>query len=227
MFVHYGYEAGKDMKPGVFRANVAIWTGKDSLVTQLLGEIPGSERWGQSVNGVLRGTRPLPLGKQSVIAIGEDRFFVGTADTYEIIIRDLAGRQIGTIRKPSANLATTKADVEFVLQREQAGQSEAAQKRIADSYATMELPKTIPAYTKMLIDSEGLLWVQDYPRGKSAVSRWSVFSPAGAQRAEVLLPANLDLYEVGPDYVLGRYIDPDEQIPQIRTYHLRRAGRRP
>ena len=30
----------------------------------------------------------------------------------------------------------------------------------------------------------------------------------------------LEIYEIGADYVLGRYIDPDEQVPEVRLYGL-------
>ena len=32
----------------------------------------------------------------------------------------------------------------------------------------------------------------------------------------------LEVYEIGNDYVLGRYFDPEEAIPQVKLYVLRR-----
>ena len=226
-FVHYGWTDRKDTKGGIHRGDVDVWTsGADSGIRKVIGRMPGSERWGIVGGGQLRGSRPIPLGKEPVIAISADRIFTGSADTYEIVVNDLAGNRVGTILKPNVNLAATKADIDFVLEREQAGKSEREQKRIADGYATMEFPRTIPAYKELVVDADGLLWVQDYPRAKSPTSRWTVFSPAGAQQAEVLLPAHLEVYEIGRDYVLGKYLDPEEQIPEIRMYSLRRAGPR-
>ena len=226
-FVHYGWTDRKDMKGGIHRGDVDLWTsGPDSVIRRIIGRIPGSERWGQVVGGQLRGSRPVPLGKEPVIGISADRIFVGSADTYEIAVHDLAGNRVGTIRKPNVNLATTKADIDFALEREQAGRSQHEQKRIADGYAAMQFPKTIPAYKKLVVDADGLIWVQDYPRAKSPTSRWTVFSAAGVQQAEVLLPTHLEVYEIGKDYVLGKYLDPDEQIPEIRMYSLRRGSGR-
>lgn len=217
-FVHYGWGPRKGPKPGIHRDSTALWTtGADSAIRRRLGFIPGSERWGHE-----HGSRPLPLGKQSVVAISADRIFVGTADTYAIVVYDTLGRRVGTIRKTGVNLAVTKADIDLALEREIAGQSERQQKATTTEYAIIQFPKTIPAYIRILTDSDGLLWVQDYPRTNSTSSRWTLFTPAGAQRAEVMLPAHLDVYEVGKDYVLGKYIDPDEQIPEIRMYKLRR-----
>lgn len=51
---------------------------------------------------------------------------------------------------------------------------------------------------------------------------WTVFTNTGAQLAEVRLPNNLDVYEIGNDYVLARYMDPEESIPEVRMYRLNR-----
>jgi hypothetical protein len=210
------------MKGGVFRPRVPIWlSGVDSTVRPV-AEMDGSERWGLVVDGKLRGTRPLPLGKQPVLALGTDRFYIGTADSYSITMHDLNGRPIGTFGKPNVQLATTKDDIELAADLEAAGKSDEARARLRKSYDEMQLPKTVPAYLKMLVDSEGAVWVQDYPRAKSAWATWTVFSREGRQLAEVQLPTHLTVFEVGRDYVLGKYVDPVEDIPEIRFYRLRR-----
>jgi hypothetical protein len=38
----------------------------------------------------------------------------------------------------------------------------------------------------------------------------------------VTMPSALEVYEIGRDYVLGRYVDPDESVPEVRLYTLRR-----
>ena len=222
MFVHIGWENRADMKGGVFRSRVPLWLSGVDSTARPAGDMLGSERWGLVVDGKFRGTRPLPLGKQPVIAIGTDRFYTGSADTYTITMHDLTGRIIGTFSKPNVQLATTNADIERAVDMEAAGRSDDERARLRKSYDEMQLPKTVPAYLRMLVDSEGMVWVQDYPRGRSTWSTWTVFSREGLQLAEVQLPAHLTVFEIGRDYVLGRYVDPDEDIPEIRYYRLRR-----
>lgn len=41
-------------------------------------------------------------------------------------------------------------------------------------------------------------------------------------RATVPLPTALEVYEVGRDYVLGRYVDADESVPEVRLYAVTR-----
>ena len=220
-FAHFGWESRNDMKGGVFRGNVPLWfSGIDSTVRPF-GSMPGSERWGQVVDGAFRGTRPLPLGKEPVIAIGADRVYTGAADTYEIMMHDLAGKPVGKFGKPGVQLATTKADIDFAIATETAGRPEEAQQRVRKAYAEMELPKTIPAYKAMLVDSEHMVWIRDY-RASTANSTWTVFTRDGKLTSEVQLPTNLTVFEIGRDYVLGKYVDPVEDIPEIRMYRLRR-----
>jgi hypothetical protein len=226
VFAHYGWGDFKKATAGIHRLSVPVWVSNaDSGVRKELATIQGSERWGDAVDGRLRGTRPLPLGRQPVIAIGSDRVFVGTGEKYEILVYDFQGNRLGAIRKPGADIPVTRADIDLELSRELAGATEAAQQRTTKDYATFEFPKMLPAYTKMMVDSDGLLWVADYPRGKGATLRWTIFEQTGKQVSEVLLPAWLEVSEIGRDYVLGKYVDRDDDIPQIRIYRLHRAAR--
>lgn len=223
-FVHYGWEQRPDMKGGAYRPLVPFWISRaDSAVQKLIGTFPGSERYGLVVGGQLRGSRPLPLGKQPDVAVGASRIYIGTADRYEILVFDLQGHPVDTIRKAAGNLETTRADIQNAKEKELASSEQSWHPGIERDYATMPFPKTVPAYTDLVVDSEDHLWVQEFPRVRSPQVRWSVFSPMGSPVAEVLLPADLEVYEVGRDYVLGRFLNAEESIPQVRMYRLRRG----
>ena len=220
-FLHLGWESHNAIKGGVFRSQAPLWTsGIDSTVTPV-GEMAGSERWGLVVDGQVRGTRPLPLGKEPVIAMGSDRFYTGTADTYSITMHALDGRVLGTFGKPGVALSTTNADIDQAIETEAAGRGDDVRARVRATYEKMDLPKTVPAYKAMLVDSEGAVWVRDY-RSRGNQVTWTVFTREGRQLAEVQLPVSLTVFEIGKDYVLGKFIDPVEDIPEIRMYRLRR-----
>jgi hypothetical protein len=224
-FVHLGWEQQRDMKAGVFRSVVPVWTSRaDSLVGRIVDSVPGSERWGLVRDNQLRGTRPLPLGRQPVLGIGQSKIYVGSAERFELRAVSRANQTTTIIQRAESPLAVTKSDVRDAMEREIGNRGESARKGVEDAYAEMTFPATLPAYTDLLVDSEDLIWVRHFPRGTESAARWSVFDSAGALRAEVEVPIYLEVLEIGAGYVLGRYLDPQTAVPQVRLYQLKRAS---
>ncbi len=98
-------------------------------------------------------------------------------------------------------------------------------KRLMQAFDGMPLPSELPPYNRMIVDSEDHLWVQDYPKAGASTVKGTVFEKSGKLLAEVVVPAAFEIYEIyeaGRDYVLGRYLDRDEQILQVRIYSVRR-----
>ncbi|MCC6928411.1 MAG: hypothetical protein IT359_05390 [Gemmatimonadaceae bacterium] len=226
-FAHFGWEPESDTKTGVYRPLVPFWlSGTNPAVRRVFGRFAGSERYGSvATNGVF-GSRPLPLGKQPVVAVGTNRVYLGTGDRYEILVFDFSGKQLAPIRKGGVDLETTSDDIRYAKEREIANSGPRARASVERDYSAMPLPKTVPAYAGLVVDADGHLWVQDYPRGRATTVSWSVFAPDGRLVAEIPLPVHLEVYEIGRDYVLGRFLDPDESVPQIRLYRLNRSMRR-
>lgn len=90
------------------------------------------------------------------------------------------------------------------------------------SYDEITFPSTLPAYTALVVDADDHVWIRPFPRAASATVRWSVFAPTGKLVAEVAVPKHLEVHEIGRDYLLGRFLDPEEGIPQVRQYRITR-----
>ena len=219
LFVHYGWDNSKGQRPGIpFRAPVPVWVAAgDSSSGKLIATVQGSER----VNG-----GPLPLGRETRIAIGTDRIYVGEADAYEIKVFTLDGNPLPAIVKKSAKaVAVTKQDIADDVDRVLAIMGVKFRKSVEEEYESIRMPRTLPPYRELLVDSEQNLWVRDYARSGPVNVLWTVFSKAGKQITEIALPNALEVYEIGKDYVLGRYIDPDAGAPEVRMYRLRTSGK--
>lgn len=217
-FFNYGWERTSSMKAGAFRTAVPFWFSSfDGPPEKSFAEFPGSERWGQEF-----GTRPLPFGKQTSIAISAQRAYVGTAEGYVIKVLDFTGKEVGVIRDAASPTPVTKADIDAAIYAEGGYQSEEVRKRLETHYASMKLPATLPPYNAFVVDALDHLWVQDFPRASIKTVRWSVFTADGRLVGRVQLPTALDVYEVGSDYVLGRYLDADASVPLIHLYKLTR-----
>jgi hypothetical protein len=223
-FVHIGWEKQADMKGGAFRATVPVWTSRaDSAVGRMIDSMPGSERWGLVVDGRMRGTSPLPLGKQPVIGIGRSRILLGASDQFEFRVLSLSGAPTGQLRKGASPRPVTADDATDAFEAQVLQMGEASRARLNQRFSEMTLPKYLPAYSAIIIDGADNAWVREFPRGKSPTAHWSVFSPVNVLIAEVDLPRNLEVYEIGTDYVLGRWYDPAEGVPLVRVYKLNRA----
>src|SRR5688572_27921089 len=86
----------------------------------------------------------------------------------------------------------------------------------------IEFHDTLAAYGALDVDDGPNLWVLDYPIPGTTMTRWSVYDTSRKEIASATLPRYLEVYEIGEDYVLGRYLDPDASIPEVRLYRLRR-----
>jgi hypothetical protein len=212
--VNVGWDSDKNMKPEVNRSLTAYWIARtDSSAPVPLGDMPGSERIGH---------RPYPLGREPRVAIGATRAYVALADSFVVRVFDLTGKALPSLSAPVPRVAATPADLVAEREREIAMMGERARKSTELEYQKIPLPKFLPATRDLIVDSDGNLWVQHYPRAALPTVSWTVFSPAGTVLSTVALPTVMEVYEIGRDYVLGRYIDPDESVPEVRLYPLSR-----
>jgi len=228
-FVHYGWESNEDVpfEGGVFRPLVPFWfSGMDAGVGPVFGSFPGSDRVVRisAATGSPTGTSPRLFGKQTKTAIGSDRVYVGTAEHAEIAVFDLQGRELQSIRLPAVAVSLDRADIEALKERHLALEPPDEHAWVERRFAEHPFPETLPPYAMLLVDSEDYLWVQDYPRAILPTVGWTVFTPDGTPAAQVTLPTHFDVFEIGRAYILGRFLDPLEGIPQVHLYRYSRGG---
>ncbi|HSG80741.1 MAG TPA: hypothetical protein VLC48_00715, partial [Gemmatimonadota bacterium] len=99
------------------------------------------------------------------------------------------------------------------------GGDEVARQAIHQMLISMPFPETLPAYGEYQVDAERNLWVKDFRRPGEEVTRWTVFDPEGAALGVVEMPARFEPYEIGSDFVLGRWRD-ELDIEHVRLYRL-------
>ncbi len=213
-FAMMGSEADQNMKKEPNRSPAAYWLARaDTTTTIPLGSFAGAERIAH---------RPYPLGRDPRVAIGPTRAYVALADSFEVKVFDLQGKPLPSLIARVPRVAATGEDLDAEREREIAMRGEKARKSLELEYATIPLTKFLPATRDLIVDTDGNVWVQHFPRAGAKTVPWTVFSSAGKVLATVALPSPLEVYEVGRDYVLGRYIDPDEAVPEVRLYALTR-----
>jgi hypothetical protein len=226
-FAHYGWDRASH-KPGdpmVYRKPVPFWMGRaDSIVTDVLDSFPGSERMIRlsSQTGLPAGDGPRMFGKQTGIALGSSRLYIGTAEGPHILSMSLPDQAFDTIRLPWTPAPLTEEMIAAEKAVQLATSPSDRHAGIERDFEAEQFPDTLPPYANLLVDSEDMLWVEGYPAGAVRVTVWTIVSTEGRPMARVALPSYLTVFEIGNDYVLGRYIDPIESIPEVRMYRLRR-----
>jgi hypothetical protein len=74
--------------------------------------------------------------------------------------------------------------------------------------------ESLPTYSRLLLDSEGDLWAQS-----GDLSRAAVFDRRGEFAGTIQVPAELQIYQVGPDFVLGVIEGADSQRVQVHRLY--------
>lgn len=183
-----------------------------------LGEFPGIERFDyQGPAGQTYTSRP--RGKVPALALGDERAFIGTADSFEVEVWSLEGVLRQRWRRSFAEQTSRDSDVAdyAAVEDSLAGLLGA----IRQYFPTFPLPETYPAYTRFVLDATDHLWVEHFRTPRAERHLWSVFAPDGEWLGEIEVPPRFEITDVGADYVLGVYRDElDEQ--SVRMYSLSR-----
>jgi len=85
----------------------------------------------------------------------------------------------------------------------------------------MELPSAPPAFQAVQVDRLGWYWTELFDTDEGGPSVWLVFDPAGRAHGMITLPAALEVWVIGGDYVLGRWTD-ELGVEYVRRYGLDR-----
>ena len=83
--------------------------------------------------------------------------------------------------------------------------------------------ETMAAYGRMLVDGTGHLWVEEYLRPGDEQPLWTVFTPEGKMLGDVETPPDLQLVQVGRDFVLGVRKD-QLGVEHVQLYDLIKPG---
>jgi ligand-binding sensor domain-containing protein len=84
-------------------------------------------------------------------------------------------------------------------------------------------PQTIPAFSQLMEDSEGNLWVRHFKmRWSTGPETWSVFAPEGYLLGTVQTPEALQVRQIGTDFIAGIWTD-ELDIRYLRKYALIRS----
>ncbi len=164
----------------------------------------------------------LPFRREGHAAVYGARLLVGNGERYEIRSIDVNGRLVELWRRLGPLRSVTDRDIEqdraalLALAR-----TDERRRTLEQQYAQVPVPDVMPAFSDLLVDSEGNLWVEEYRPRAETRSRFTVFDSLGQIVGAALMPEGLEVLDIGRDYVLGLWRD-EADVEFIHVHSLRR-----
>jgi hypothetical protein len=215
---------------GVWRDTVFISTahiGTEKLDTVL--RIPSTEYLSVSSSGPGGGrtvSRMHPFSYTAAVTLWNGEIVAGTGESWELRVFDPKGRLRQILRRSDHEMIPLEGSPldEYLDEVKAAGYSLVAAQ---ESMRGLPTPRSVPAFSKALVDDVGCLWVQDFaPSGLIGRFRphgWTILRQDGAVIARATTPPGFEPYHIGEGFVLGRFTD-ELQVEHIRLYGLRRTN---
>ena len=204
----------------------AEWAILDSDGTRhaSLGEYPGAE-WLAifDSDGNLEGGRPHPFGRATVGAVWGELVAIGVQDSYEIKAYRTDGSLARIVRRAGDLESPTRADLEAYFARRYANRPDDERISALAEVKDMPLVESFPAFSVILSDLAGNLWVQEYQMPGEEAVVWTVFDPGGRIRGLIETPADLEVFKIGEDYILGRVRD-ELGVEYVQLWSLSRGA---
>lgn len=207
-------------EPGHFHPiNALVKSAADGSAADTLVRVPGSElyRFESSAGGM--ASFRAPFGSNRVAATYGDSVVTAGGTAFEVWLLDERGALKRIMRRRTEPTRVTEADIAALEERllEAAPPHTHADRRRL--FAEWTYPEFKAALDKLLVDSEGNVWVRAFSVDPTTAGEWSVFDPTGRWLGEVETPPGLEIEEIGDDYLVGVWVD-DLDVEYVRLYSL-------
>ena len=167
---------------------------------------------------------PRPLGQTTTMALSSTHLYVGTNDSAVVDRFTLSGARAGRLpvhvsrQRPTARQYDMAIDAHLAFMFP----SMAERREHKSRFTRIPPPEFRPLYGEVIADATGTAWVVisalDEPK-----TRLQVLSDGAGPAAVITLPRSMRLFEIGPDYVLGRYDDEEGEVHLV-VYRLTRGA---
>ena len=178
------------------------------------------EEWFVSPNSP--SARPHPFGRSVLAAVWGDLAIVTANDRYEIRAYASDGALARIVRRDHDLRTPTQAEVDNWIQERYGDLPEERKERVLAQMEGMTVVEFYPAFSALQSDPLGYLWVREYNLPGHDRNLWTVFDPEGLVLGFVETPFELEVYEIGVDYVLGKTND-ELGVERVQLWQLDRA----
>ncbi|MEW5926166.1 MAG: hypothetical protein AB1941_01645 [Gemmatimonadota bacterium] len=172
--------------------------------------------------GVVPAGENRPMGLMSHLALSADRLYLGTGVSDSIQVYTLDGKPAGILslkvprRRPTARNYERAID-EQVAMLPGHGLREEGKRMLLE----IPMPRYLPTVSGLFTDPQGWVWGVVSGPGDAATELRGVSSD-GRRLADLRIPEEIRVFEVGSDYVLGAHEDADGEQRIVRYTFQRR-----
>lgn len=195
---------------------ISLESGRDEIVAQF-----ETLTFGTNELGDMPYILDVPFSTRPSAAMGPNGFFVVGGDGPEVREFDTDGRLTRVLRLSEAPRPVTRQEVESAIDFMASSFSVPSQARRV--YEQMDFPDRWPSFQSLRVDRLGWVWAELYRPRYDETPHWMVFDPSGVARGTLELPGDLEVHDIGIDYVLGRSQD-DLEVEYVRRYRLERGS---
>ena len=211
-------------------AVVEIWDADGELYVSL-GTHPSTPVIVTTNERGNRELKPIAYARELVRGLWGDLVVLSPTDRYEIRAYRDDGALARIVRREHDLRAPVPADLESYIEWQVGitasipGLPEEHLDQMRKSLAGTPLAETFPAFSRILSDAAGNLWVREYdfPREERPAPLWTVFGPEGRVLGFIETPKGLRIGQIGEDYILGHYRD-ELDIEYVQVWPLERSG---
>lgn len=201
----------------------------NGTVLDTLAVIPGFERYpgvGREGGKEFPTVKTVQFGRMSLHVTDGIRVYVGTNDPDGIRVYDADGTVRRIIRSGTAPEPVTTADREQRIRENLAriarrGVSEQVKGEWRKNEEDARFAEVFPSYERLLVGTDGSLWVELARRTEDQGRRYIVYDSTGRAIVTVKAPDRIRPFEVGPGEIIGLWRDGDE-VSHVRVYAIKR-----
>jgi hypothetical protein len=182
--------------------------------------------------GMQRASLPqIPFSRGASIQIAADDIVHATGDYYEYRVYSREGGLLRAVRSAAPVLRPTGEDLErakawFIRSRDKE-----VHKRFVEAWQRLELPNSLPAFSRMLADEDGNVWLRNYEpetiRPDSVLERtgttgewWARFDRNGTLTGTLRIPDWHSVVTFSRGNVILRHIEQEDGFTWVSVHRV-------
>ncbi len=188
--------------------------------------------------GMLMSEMPtIPFSRAAFVVPASDEIVHATGDYYEYRVYARSGHLARVVRAAAPVLQVEESEMQLAKERFVSTSNKDRRKLFEAAWEKLELPATLPAFSRILADEEGNVWVRNYspPRllpdslqGRAGTTGewWARFDREGKLLGTIRIPDWHSVIGFSRGHVILRNIEPVDGFTWVTVHRMERTDGR-